>query len=207
MILVTDDRKDDWWLKIDGKTIGPRPELLQEIYMRAGVTFYMYSADPFMKYAGKYLRHKVEKKAIDEVREVRKEDEIRRHNREDILKRLRLALFEGSAGTSGSSFTEFIKKDEQGENARRALMEAAGFSIDEILRRESLRRALIGSAGSSGSATDEIFRQVKEKEDLMRILTGTAGSLGSATDEIFRQAKVAEKPAEIDISDMEKKDK
>jgi hypothetical protein len=31
ILLVTDDRKDDWWLVHKGKTIGPRPELIQEI--------------------------------------------------------------------------------------------------------------------------------------------------------------------------------
>lgn len=75
MIFVTDDRKEDWWLKVEGKVIGPHPELLQEIATQAGIMFYMYSADPFMKYAGKYLNQKVEKKAIDEVRELRQRDE------------------------------------------------------------------------------------------------------------------------------------
>jgi len=210
MILVTDDRKDDWWLKIEGKTIGPHPELVQEISTQAGVTFYMYSADPFMKYAGKYLKYKVEKKAINEVREVRQGDEILRpfEKREALMRSLM-----GSAGSSGSATDEIIRQFEKREALMRSLMGSAGSSgsaTDEILRqskREALMRSLMGSAGSSGSATDEIFRQFEKREALMQSLMGSAGSSGSATDEIFRQAKVAEKPAEIDISDMGKKDK
>jgi hypothetical protein len=28
VVFVTDDTKDDWWLRINGMTVGPRPELL-----------------------------------------------------------------------------------------------------------------------------------------------------------------------------------
>lgn len=30
IVLVTDDNKADWWLKIDGDPVAPRPELIQE---------------------------------------------------------------------------------------------------------------------------------------------------------------------------------
>jgi uncharacterized membrane-anchored protein YhcB (DUF1043 family) len=75
VIFVTDDRKEDWWLKSGGKTIGPRPELVQEISDKAAIAFYMYSVDHFMEYANKYLKQRIEEKAIHEVREVRQQDE------------------------------------------------------------------------------------------------------------------------------------
>jgi len=75
IILVTDDRKDDWWLRFKGQTIGPRPELVNEIVSEAGVSFYMYSADPFMEHAREYLERQISQQAIEEVREVRKRDE------------------------------------------------------------------------------------------------------------------------------------
>src|SRR5262249_1713579 len=31
LIFITGDTKEDWWLSNEGKTIGPRPELVQEI--------------------------------------------------------------------------------------------------------------------------------------------------------------------------------
>jgi len=191
MIFVTDDRKEDWWLKIEGKAIGPQPELVQEISTQSGIMFYMYSADPFMEHAKKYLKYKVEKKAINEVREVRQGDEIIRQatkqaKKDDLMRKL------GLMGTSGYS----------------------GFATDEILRhakeQDDLMRklGLMGTSGYSGSATDEVLRQVKE-EALSRGLglMGTSGYSGSAIDEVLRQAKVAAKPEEIDISDMGKKDK
>ena len=75
IIFVTDDRKDDWWLSPSGKTISPRPELLDEIYREAKVPFYMYQADPFMENAQRYIQTKIRQQAIDEVRAVRLRDE------------------------------------------------------------------------------------------------------------------------------------
>ena len=84
IILVTDDRKEDWWMRLKGKTIGPRAELVDEMLSEAGVSFYLYQTDPFMQNAQKFLEKqvKVNKKAIDEVREIRERDE----ERERVLK-------------------------------------------------------------------------------------------------------------------------
>ena len=53
MVLVTDDRKEDWWWKTAGKTIGPRPELIEEVRHEAGVPFYMYRPTRFVEEAGR----------------------------------------------------------------------------------------------------------------------------------------------------------
>lgn len=77
IILVTDDRKDDWWLKIKGQIKGPNPELVHEIISEAGVSFYMYSADPFMERTREYLNRQIKQQAIEEIREIRHSDEKR----------------------------------------------------------------------------------------------------------------------------------
>jgi hypothetical protein len=78
IVLLTNDSKEDWWLKHKGKTIGPRPELIQEISLEAGVRFHMYSRDNFMKYAQEFLKLQDQKAAtaVKEARELRKQDEI-----------------------------------------------------------------------------------------------------------------------------------
>ncbi len=75
IILVTDDRKEDWWTRLKGKTIGPKSELVDEMLSKAGVSFYLYQTDPFMENAQKFLEKQVNKKAINEVREIRERDE------------------------------------------------------------------------------------------------------------------------------------
>jgi hypothetical protein len=75
IILVTDDRKEDWWWTFKGRMIGPRPELVSEILTKAGVSFYMYQSDQFMEYAREHLKQQVDQQAIDEVRSIRERDE------------------------------------------------------------------------------------------------------------------------------------
>ncbi|MEQ8384066.1 MAG: PIN-like domain-containing protein [Coleofasciculus sp. A1-SPW-01] len=71
LIFVTDDQKEDWWLKHQGKTIGVRPELVQEMLEKAGVNFYLYTGDKFLEYASSFLKLTEQPEAIEEAREVR----------------------------------------------------------------------------------------------------------------------------------------
>jgi hypothetical protein len=43
VVLVADDRKDDWVWEERGKTLGPRPELVAEMRGKAGVGFHLYT--------------------------------------------------------------------------------------------------------------------------------------------------------------------
>ena len=74
-MFVTDDRKEDWWLKIKGETIRPREELIKEFYDETGYRILIYQADIFLKFAKEKLKSKVKDGSIDEVKEVRLEDE------------------------------------------------------------------------------------------------------------------------------------
>jgi hypothetical protein len=68
-IFVTDEQKEDWWLKIDGETLGPRPELIQEMHAEGGVAFYAYAPFCFMEYARRHLQTEIHEKTITEIRE------------------------------------------------------------------------------------------------------------------------------------------
>ncbi len=74
LIFITDDDKEDWWLKRKGKTISPQPELVQEIFLEASVQFHMYTTDKFMEYAEEYLYLTKQQEAIDEAKEIRIQD-------------------------------------------------------------------------------------------------------------------------------------
>jgi len=83
LILVTDDEKEDWWWVAESKgkkTIGPRPELIEEMLSEAGVTtFHMYKSEHFIEFAKKYLKAEVEPSSIEQVREVAEaQREVRR---------------------------------------------------------------------------------------------------------------------------------
>ena len=77
IIFVTDDDKEDWWLKYDGETVEPRPDLIQEIVSEVGVEdfkFYMYHSDQFIDYAEKFLNLSVKPEAVKEAREIMLQD-------------------------------------------------------------------------------------------------------------------------------------
>lgn len=71
IILITDDGKEDWWHIFKGKTIGPRVELIREIWDFSNVKFHMYNTDQFLSKAGAYLKKPVQQIAIDEIKEIR----------------------------------------------------------------------------------------------------------------------------------------
>ena len=74
LIFITDDAKEDWWWICDSqgkKTIGPRPELVEEIITEGGVEqFYMYNSERFMHFAKEYLGIPVKPESITQVRDV-----------------------------------------------------------------------------------------------------------------------------------------
>lgn len=69
ILLITGDKKDDWYLKELGLTIGPRPELVEEIKKNKDNLFYIYPTDKFLTYSKKYLQTKVDDETIKEVGE------------------------------------------------------------------------------------------------------------------------------------------
>lgn len=74
VIFVTDDNKEDWWMVVESqgpKTIGPRPELIDEIRREAGAElFHMYSPEQFMKNAEEYLKVQIKDESISQVRDL-----------------------------------------------------------------------------------------------------------------------------------------
>ncbi|RTQ97198.1 PIN-like domain-containing protein [Halomonas nitroreducens] len=68
VVLVTDDKKEDWWEKSGHRTIGPRPELVEEFFVTTGRTFQMYQADRFLVLARENLDEEVSEEIVDEVR-------------------------------------------------------------------------------------------------------------------------------------------
>lgn len=75
IIFITDDRKDDWWLKYNGETIRPREELIKEFFDETSYRILIYQADVFLKYANERIQKSIKEKSIEEMKEVRLEDE------------------------------------------------------------------------------------------------------------------------------------
>jgi len=73
IIFVTEENKDDWWLKNNKKIIGPRPQLRCEMLNEAGVSFQLYLTDNFLEDANRFLGLPKQQKVIDEIVIIRSE--------------------------------------------------------------------------------------------------------------------------------------
>jgi prefoldin subunit 5 len=76
VVFVTDDKKEDWWERFKGKTVGPRPELVKEFKDNTSNTFHMYQADRFLELARENLGEQVSPEIVEEIREVRRRDKM-----------------------------------------------------------------------------------------------------------------------------------
>ena len=84
IIFVNDDKKEDWWYIFKGKTLGPRPELIKEFFDKTESHFYMYQSDLFLEFAAQHFKQDIKSESVDEVRELRRHDLLRRS---EVLRR------------------------------------------------------------------------------------------------------------------------
>ncbi len=71
VILLTNDVKEDWLWRIGGKTIGPRPELRDEICRLSGVDrFHIYTSEQFLRSSQQYLEVKVSEDSLKAARDM-----------------------------------------------------------------------------------------------------------------------------------------
>ena len=81
VVFVTSEKKEDWWQRTNGQTLGPRPEMIQEMYQHCGQAFYLYRTPRFLEEADQYFNQKTAEAVVKEVEEVEKE----RNKQERVL--------------------------------------------------------------------------------------------------------------------------
>lgn len=70
VVFITDDKKEDWWLEQSGKTISPRPELIEEFMKETGQNFWMYSVSKFIQETASINKKVVNPDVMDEIRKI-----------------------------------------------------------------------------------------------------------------------------------------
>lgn len=70
IVFITDDRKEDWWRRVSGQTIGPRPELVEEFFAITGQSFEMYDAHRFFEISNRLLKIQSRSNAAEEIKEL-----------------------------------------------------------------------------------------------------------------------------------------
>ena len=143
LIFVTDDRKEDWWVKKGDKIVGPRPELANELQREAGVRFYMYLSERFIKYAQEFLDIEEQRAAVQEVEEVGRQDEAYQRAVRYTPARsfINLTAFENARLFDDSSIRRAIEVAREFNDplVRRAIENARSF--DQLLVHRAIEQA------------------------------------------------------------------
>lgn len=159
IIFVTDDAKEDWWLRDNSLT--PRPELVQEMHDNAHLPFHMYLADKFLEEAKTYLKLQDKKgtiaDAIEEVREVRQQEEVA----------------EASEHASIGSSTRI----------QQALQEAL---VAQETYQAKIQQALAEERAYQSSISDSLARRLAKPQDYSTLINGLtqSGSVKRINEEI-----------------------
>lgn len=70
VVLVSDDRKEDWVRREHGKTLGPRPELYEEMTIAAQAPFHLMTTATFLRHAREHLSVSVSPETVDQASEL-----------------------------------------------------------------------------------------------------------------------------------------
>ena len=70
VVFITDDKKEDWWLEQSERTIGPRPELIEEFNLATQHRFWMYTVNTFIKESARKFKTEVSPEVFDEIRKI-----------------------------------------------------------------------------------------------------------------------------------------
>ena len=74
VVLVTGEKKDDWWLKSSKGLVSALPALTKEFMAAVKQDFYLYATDRFLLKANDYLKQSTSAVVVEEVRAINKAD-------------------------------------------------------------------------------------------------------------------------------------
>ena len=177
IIVVTNETTEDWWWICKGRTIGPRPELIDEMMSKGHVPSYMYSSDRFMTFAREYLEAPVKQEAIDEVRDVRLRDEETRRQAIDFAAYSSEAIQRliEAAQYPSESMRRFIEATQYPSESMRRFIEATQYPSESMRRiieatqypTESIRRFIEATQYPSESMR-QLLRTVQRSGEAKR---------------------------------------
>jgi len=90
IIFITDDRKEDWWHSMNGKTIGARPELVHEFMSETNQLILFYQANRFFDYASRLLKEPVNPESAKEINQISSRNK-NREKRKKIYNSIKIA--------------------------------------------------------------------------------------------------------------------
>lgn len=202
IIFVTSDNKEDWWLRYQGQTLGPLPELISEARRNEVEDFWMYSFFQFMEQASQRSKVKVSTDTLNEAREVDRLSSqgalqtsgmSSRHAKQFSRAQAEFAVTKWlqqrgiNAQSSGDLFPDLVARSAVGI-AGYEIIQVDSFSAPEFLSRVvSVSREAIGLLADGSLDEMHIFVVVKNLDELshpavgLERLEGLLSSIGMAS--------------------------
>lgn len=153
VLLVTDDKKGDWYQRTGGKAFAPHPELVNEMHREAGVLFHALPSPEFLKQASKRFRREISQEAANEVDDELRPSDEGDDDRFEVEDRLEELIAEGHVWDA----REAIRMTD----ARRIALE---FDAHRVLREMEAARAI----ASGTDIVQEAARAVEAAKHAMR---------------------------------------
>jgi hypothetical protein len=163
-IFVTDDKKEDWFWRERGLTLGPRVELFAEMEAEAGVPFILMTTESFLLQAQQYLSAAVSSTTVDQAKDLPRniepltEDEVvDPHESLDLLLEKRRQTQDtiiASARKRDAARSKMLELARSGEEADRDIFEV----LSELVRHHDDASAMLREARQRRA---EINSQVK----------------------------------------------
>lgn len=179
VILVTGEKKDDWWLKSDKRLVSALPALSKEFMDLVKQDFYLYATDRFLLKANEYLEQSTSEVVVEEVRAINKADAERKDDLESAIfdQALNVAWPHGALSDTWS-----------GKSTKLAWSQSAA----DLVRNPQLhyiaeQRAMLQQRGQGLRA--QLDRLVGELEELDGFQRTFLSAGGSPDDERYISAK------------------
>lgn len=184
VILVTGEKKDDWWLKSNKGLVSALPALTKEFMDAVSQDFYLYATDRFLLKANDYLKQNTSAGVVEEVRAINKEDAERQSDldRGILDQALNFAWPEAPRDDvfdSGKVKDGWRKKAYWSFNNSESLKSSRDMIVEQvevIRQRAKLMRMQLDSF-------------VVERDELQTFISAVLASGGTADDEQSRAAK------------------
>jgi hypothetical protein len=155
IIFITADEKEDWWLIEHGKTIGARPELVEEICKAGASIFYMYTPERFLEFVTKYIVVDVKEESIEQVKDI-------------------ADLSRGSANTTGvhveNAVLKWLESEYPNDKITRSAFDSSSVDFFRLITEDQSRIGYeIKFLSGSGLQISERLRQIRR---FMRLYYG-----------------------------------
>lgn len=174
VVLITDDEKKDWYRREQGKPMGARPELREEMMIEAGVPFVVMTTATFLRHVKAYLDFNVSSETIDQAKELPGALDARKRTLLVSRERARAALME--IERSRERFAGEVGAVAVRVRVLRREIEREG---NDASFKEQLRRELEGSLADQQEAEERLSSLMERERTVAADLAAIENQLGS----------------------------